>query len=191
MKCKAALLVPLALSLSAAALAEPVALAERSHLTPEAAETLKLQASPGRAEGWLPFDAQWRDPEAKQVRIERRVIVRIAPRSPAPRQSLMAELPQQATPRRMVERKMEDCVNITDIAGVQTTSSDKLLLYLRDRRIVSAKLERSCQSRDYYSGFYLERNEDGRLCVNRDKLQSRSGAKCEIDRIRQLVPEGD
>lgn len=126
-----------------------------------------------------------------QVRIERRVTVRIAPRSSAPRQSLMAELPPAPPAPRYEEREMDDCVPVGDIAGVQTGGGNQLVLFLRDRRMVSARLEKACRARDFYSGFYLERNEDGKLCVDRDKLQSRAGANCELSRMRELVPVYD
>jgi len=29
------------------------------------------------------------------------------------------------------------------------------------------------------------------ICVDRDKLQSRTGSKCEVTAISQMVPEGD
>lgn len=83
---------------------------------------------------------------------------------------------------------MDDCVPVGDIAGVQTGGGNQLVLFLRDRRMVSARLEKACRARDFYSGFYLERNEDGKLCVDRDKLQSRAGANCELSRMRELVP---
>lgn len=138
----------------------------------------------------LPFDAAYRTPVQNQVRIEQRVIVRISPRQTAARQNLMAELPPR-TPTRYEERKMEKCVPISSVAGVQTGSGNRLLLYLRDRRIVTANLEKSCRARDFYSGFYVEQNKDGMLCVDRDKLQSRSGANCEVSRMRQLVAAKD
>jgi hypothetical protein len=62
---------------------------------------------------------------------------------------------------------------------------------MRDRRVVSASLERSCSARDYYSGFYVERNSDGQICVRRDSLLSRSGANCKLTRLRQLVDTGN
>lgn len=136
------------------------------------------------------MDAIHEIPVQNQVRIEQRVIVRISPRQPVSRQSLTAEAPQ-AAPRRYEERKMDKCIPVERIAGVQTGSGNRLLLFLRDRRIVTASLEKSCRARDFYSGFYLERNEDGKLCADRDKLQSRSGANCEIDRLRQLVAVAD
>lgn len=137
------------------------------------------------------FDATYETPVQHQVRIEQRVVVRIAPRGRVERQNMVADLPSAPMPRRLVERKMEKCIPINEIAGVQTGSGNRLLLFLRDRRLVSANLEKACRARDFYSGFYVERHKDGRLCVDRDKLLSRSGANCEIERIRELVEAND
>ena len=125
---------------------------------------------------------------ARQVRIERRVTIRIAPQSRVQRQSLIAELPQPPQPLRYEERKIGKCLAVSDISAVRTGSGNRLVLLLSDRRMVSAKLEKSCRAREFVSGFYLERHEDGMLCVERDKLQSRAGANCELTRIRELVP---
>ncbi|GAB4478454.1 MAG: hypothetical protein OHK0018_09490 [Erythrobacter tepidarius] len=127
----------------------------------------------------------------QQVRIEQRVVVRIVPTSPLTRQSLMAELPQRAMPPRFEEARKEKCVPLEGIAGVQTGSGNRLVLFLRDRRMLSVNLEKSCRARDFYSGFYVERNEDGRLCVERDKLQSRTGVRCEVESMRRLVEVRD
>ncbi|MDZ4273529.1 MAG: hypothetical protein U0975_12750 [Erythrobacter sp.] len=125
---------------------------------------------------------------ARQVRIEQRVVVRIAPQGPAARQNLLlAQLPQRDLGPRFEERRKEKCVALEGIAGVQTGSGNRLVLFLRDQRMISVNLEKSCRARDFYSGFYVEKNEDGRLCVDRDKLQSRTGARCEVEVMRQLV----
>lgn len=124
---------------------------------------------------------------ARQVRIEQRVVVRIAPRPPAARQNMLAELPQRAIAPRFEEARKEKCVPLDGIAGVQTGSGNRLVLYLRDHRMISVNLDKSCRARDFYSGFYVEKNKDGRLCVDRDKLQSRTGVRCEVDAMRQLV----
>ncbi|MEM6266625.1 MAG: hypothetical protein AAF707_03805 [Pseudomonadota bacterium] len=127
----------------------------------------------------------------RQVRIEKRVIVRISPqRGPAP-QSLLGQLPRQALTARYEERKMDKCLPVEGIAGVQTGSGNRLLLFLRDQRIITLNLEKACRARDFYSGFYVERSDDGNLCVRRDQLHSRSGAKCEVERMRQLVAVND
>ncbi|MEQ5786389.1 hypothetical protein J3454_00625 [Erythrobacter sp. NFXS35] len=124
---------------------------------------------------------------ARQVRIEQRVVVRIAPRQSAARQNMLAELPQRAIAPRFEEARKEKCVPLDGIAGVQTGSGNRLVLFLRDQRMISVNLEKSCRARDFYSGFYVEKNKDGRLCVDRDKLQSRTGVRCEVEAMRQLV----
>ncbi|MEM6475149.1 MAG: hypothetical protein AAF687_03175 [Pseudomonadota bacterium] len=123
----------------------------------------------------------------QQFRVEQRVIIRISPRRRSEGGSLFMRPPTLPLNKRYEERKMANCVEVSGIGGVQTGSGTRLLLYLRDRRIVSVNLEKSCRARDFYSGFYVERNKDGKLCVARDKLQSRTGAKCEVSRMRQLV----
>ena len=134
-----------------------------------------------------PLDAFYSGQSAGQVRIEQRVTIRISPYRQSNRNSLLAPLPQRGMASTYEERSMERCVPMSSISGVQTGTGNRLLLFLRDDRIVSINLERACRARDFYSGFYIERSEDGRLCVGRDELQSRSGAKCEIERMRQLV----
>ncbi len=126
-----------------------------------------------------------------QVRIERRVVVRISPQMEGNRQNLLASLPQRALNSRYEERKTGRCLPVSGIVGVQTGSGNRLLLFMRDAKIMSLNLEKACRARDFYSGFYVEQAEDGQLCIERDRLQSRNGAKCEIDRLRQLVAVTD
>ena len=134
-----------------------------------------------------PLSALRRASVARQVRIEQRVVVRIAPQPSAARQNLLADLPQRPVAPRFEEGSKEKCVALDGIAGVQTGSGNRLVLFLRDRRMISVNLEKACRARDFYSGFYVEKNKDGRLCADRDKLQSRSGARCEVEAMRQLV----
>ena len=86
---------------------------------------------------------------------------------------------------------MGKCVPIRGISSVQISRQDRLLLIMRDHRIVSAKLEKSCNVRDFYSGFYVEDSEDGNLCVGRDTLHSRAGVTCELSKLHRLVPADD
>jgi hypothetical protein len=145
-------------------------------------------AGPGNVS---PLSAFYEAQVAHQVRIEQRVTVRISPyRQPNPN-SLLARLPQRGLTTTFREREMSGCIPVSGIAGVQTGNGNRLLLFLRDQRIISLNLERACRARDFYSGFYIERSEDGQLCVDRDLLQSRSGAKCEVERMRQLVAVED
>lgn len=134
-----------------------------------------------------PLSAMRQSSVVQQVRIEQRVVIRITPQPSAARQNLFAEIPQRAATTRFEERGKEKCVPLEDIAGVQTGSGNRLVLFLRDRRMLSVNLEKSCRARDFYSGFYVEKSKDGQLCVSRDKLQSRTGASCAVEVMRQLV----
>ena len=136
--------------------------------------------------------AVWRDmaetirPEsAEQVRIEQGLIIRITPLGPT--REMLADLPQTPLATRFRERKVGKCVPVAAIAGVQIGGDDRLMLFMRDQRMIGASLEKACRARDFYSGFYLERNGDGQLCVDRDMIHSRSGMSCSLSRLRQLV----
>jgi hypothetical protein len=124
-----------------------------------------------------------------QVRIEQRITIRISPRAgppPPPLRPFMMDLPDRP---RISERHAGKCLPISSIAGVQVGRDNRQMAYLRDRRVISLGLEKGCRAQDFYSGFYVERSADGQLCVDRDRLQSRSGANCALTRLRQLVEE--
>jgi len=142
---------------------------------------------PAAAPFVTPLSAMRQSSVVQQVRIEQRVIIRITPQPSGARQNLMAEVPQRAPSTRFEERGKEKCVPMGDIAGVQTGSGNRLVFFLRDRRLMSVALEKSCRASDFYSGFYVEKSKDGRLCVSRDKLQARTGASCAVEAMRQLV----
>lgn len=129
-----------------------------------------------------------------QVRIEQNMSVRIAPLSrpmTQPPPQFMMDFPRRELAPRMVERNIGRCLPVASISGVQADSGSRLILYLRDRRMISATLDRACRARDFYSGFYLQRTTDGQICADRDTLLSRSGANCKLTRIRQLVQSDD
>jgi hypothetical protein len=126
-----------------------------------------------------------------QVRIEQRVTIRITPRTSSLQPNMLVDLPTRPLPPRMVERDFGHCLPIAGIGGVEVSNDNRLTLYMRDRRVLSAGLERSCNARDFYSGFYVERNSDGQICIKRDSLLSRSGASCKLSRIHQLVEAGN
>jgi hypothetical protein len=126
---------------------------------------------------------QWQN----QVRIEQRVTIRIAPSPRATREEILARLPRRPMETRYEEVATERCVPVQGIAGVAPVQQNRLLLFMRDRRVLSAALERACDAQAFYSGFYVERNDDGMLCTGRDKLQSRAGASCEVAQFNRLV----
>jgi hypothetical protein len=170
---------------------------------PPVAEWPEAQAAPLPGGGWLFRDVAegFRVQSQNQVRIEQHMSIRIAPQSRPltmpPRFILEMQRQQQTQPQqpqfapRFVERNIGRCLSVAAISGVQPDAGSRLILFLRDRRMISAVLDRACRARDFYSGFYVARTNDGQICVDRDTLLSRSGANCKLTRIRQLVDAGD
>ena len=161
-------------------------------------ETLEpAEIALGEGEAFSSDGAVWPDssgeignPVANQVRIEQRVILRISPQPGRLRRDYLTDLPQQALPQRLVERPFGDCLKASDIVGVADRDT-RLLMFMRNRQIISAELEDACSPRDFYLGFYVEKNSDGKLCVDRDRLLSRAGAKCRISNLSRLVAVSD
>lgn len=194
----AALLAPLAMLLPAAGAVD----AGREVVEPPVAETGPSQLTlpvvsavpafdPAGSTIFQTFSRSFQVPAENQVRIEQRMTIRITPRSAPPPPNMLVDMPGRIAPPRANERDIGRCLPISGIAGVQVSSDDRLILFMRDRRIVSAALERACSARDFYSGFYVERNSDGQMCVKRDTLRSRSGAICRLSRIRQIIEPGE
>jgi hypothetical protein len=154
-------------------------------------ETAPVDADMADNEPFRLIAEAFRSGAANQVRIEQQITIRVTPRSPSARRNMLLDMPGRAVGPRFVERKMGKCVEVSDIAGVQPDGGNRLLLFMRDQRIIGAQLERSCRAREFYSGFYLSRSRDGRLCIDRDTLLSRSGASCTLSRMSRLVESGD
>jgi hypothetical protein len=116
-----------------------------------------------------------------QVVIEQRAIIRVRP-APAPP-------PNAAMPRaRFEEKKGPSCIQIGQLAAALVASPDSIDLLLRGGSRIRAKLEKSCPAIDFYSGFYVKRSADGRICEDRDMIRARSGGECGITKFRLLVP---
>lgn len=145
-----------------------------------------------RAMNWPGFFDTAATPIVNQVRIESRVIVRISPQPSAARNGFIADLPRQALPPRVIERPIGQCIAASRIVGV-SDRGNRLVFYMRDRSMISARLEKGCSPRDFYLGFYMEQNDDGQLCSGRDRLMSRAGAKCQVSQLNRLllVSRGD
>jgi hypothetical protein len=138
---------------------------------------------------WSMIADSFRADPAEQVRIEQRMVIRITPLGP--QREMLADLPRAPIASRFSERKIGKCVPVAGIAGVQIGGDDRLMLFMRDQRLIGAKLDKACRARDFYSGFYVERSRDGKLCVDRDMIHSRSGATCSLSRMRQLIAVDD
>ena len=134
---------------------------------------------------------------ARQVSIVQHFSIRITPGAPAMPPEMLDQLQRDDVPRdgvpRFEPRHTGRCVAIGASGAVQGGAGqggegNRLLLFMRDQHIIVASLERACQAADFYSGFYVARNADGLLCVDRDRLQSRSGANCKVKALRMLAP---
>lgn len=113
------------------------------------------------------------------VTVIQSVIVRVPARRPDPR-----------TPPAIVyrERRGPRCIAAADIAAAAVTSPASVDFGLRGGVRVRAQLEDECPALDYYGGFYVTPQPDGRICADRDAIRTRSGGECGIDRFRTLVP---
>lgn len=138
----------------------------------------------------------------EQVRIEQQVIIRVTPRDTgreaiapmimpmAPMQPIVQPMVPQprSTSIRVRERKAGKCMPALGIAAVQPITDGRLMFYMRDRRMLSAGLEKSCSARDFYLGFYMSKTTDGQLCIGRDAIHSRAGTTCKLKDVREYVP---
>jgi hypothetical protein len=115
-----------------------------------------------------------------QVVIEQRTVIRIRPLPIAPAQP--AQRP------RWKESKGPDCIKMNMLAGALVSGAENIDLLLRGGTRMRAQLEKSCSSIDFYQGFYVKPNKDGRICEDRDLIRSRVGGECAIRNFRILVP---
>lgn len=122
-----------------------------------------------------------------QVRIDQRVIVRL-PRQPATSANVVTQKMSKAVVTRYKEQKIGKCLWIDKLAGSRPGTKDSLEIMTRDGVLIRAYLGDGCRAREFYAGAYMERPYDGKLCVDRDLLHARTGAKCEVDKFRLLVP---
>lgn len=98
---------------------------------------------------------------------------------------------EAVTPRRrpgQTDRPAAQCVALSRIAGVRVASSRRLMLYMRDSRVMLAGFDRSCPVQGFYSGFYVTRTDDGLLCEGRDTLHARTGVNCEVRSLEEAAP---
>jgi hypothetical protein len=121
-----------------------------------------------------------------QVRVDQRVIVRL-PSQPSPA-AASAQKNNSAAVVRYKEQKIGKCLWIDKLAGSRIGTKESLELLTRDGVLIRAYLGDGCLAREFYAGAYMERPYDGKLCVDRDLLHARTGAKCEVDRFRLLIP---
>lgn len=127
----------------------------------------------------------WHDVRDFQMRVEQRIIIRFPNQPVSPPAG-------RADPRKAViynEEKIGRCLMMDRLIASRPGPKNSLELVTRERQLIRAYLGDGCLAREFYAGAYVERSSDGRLCVDRDILHARTGAKCEIDKFRLLVPE--
>ena len=115
-----------------------------------------------------------------QLTIRRQIIIRVPVRrhegAPTPPD---VEWEESRGPR---------CVPAKSIAGAALLGQNSVDLLLRDSSRVRAELENACPALDYYYGFYIDPNDDGQICADRDVIRSRMGGQCEIESFKRLRP---
>jgi hypothetical protein len=121
-------------------------------------------------------------PNWNQVRSDQRVIIRIPPK-PAAGSS------KQSKPVKYKEEKIGKCLLMDRLVGSRPGPKESLEILTRDGNLIRAYLGDGCLAREFYAGAYVERSADGKICIDRDMLHARTGAQCEIDKFRLLVPE--
>ncbi len=129
-----------------------------------------------------------------QMVIEQQLIIRV----PA-RRSQLNDFAASPTPSRRAtelpvvwkEKKAPKCVSMRNIMGMQAVQRDSIDLITRQKQRLRAQLNRGCRALDFYAGFYMQGSKDGQLCEDRDQIHARTGAKCEIDKFKLMVPVRD
>ncbi|SCW89838.1 hypothetical protein SAMN02927924_03814 [Sphingobium faniae] len=129
-----------------------------------------------------PADAptQW-----AQLTIERRAIIRVPMMRKGREPMRIAPDAKDA----WQEKKGPRCIALRSIRSASIVVANGVDLILADGHRYRARLERRCDATGFYSGFYVEPDEDGSLCSGRDELQARSGLSCGIDSFRRLVAQ--
>jgi hypothetical protein len=120
-----------------------------------------------------------------QARVEQRVIIRIPSRASSP-----VSTPSSGSqkPAQYKEVKIGKCLMMDRLIASRPGPKNSLELATRDGIFIRAYLDDSCFAREFYAGAYMERPADGKLCVKRDFVHARTGAKCEINKFRVLQP---
>jgi hypothetical protein len=93
-----------------------------------------------------------------------------------------------AAPIMWIERnKGPKCIPAHAIRRALSAGPNQIDFVLANRARVRAQFDEDCPALDFYTGFYLQ-PEDDRLCAGRDAIHSRIGGSCTIGHFRHLVP---
>lgn len=118
-----------------------------------------------------------------QMHIQQWVVVRIAraaAATPAP--------PPSVEPPRWREKDADRCVKTEQLSAAQVSGANSVDLLLEDGKRLRVKLQKDCPAIEFYAGFYIKPQKDGKVCAKRDVLRLRSGGQCRITEFRTLQP---
>ena len=88
----------------------------------------------------------------------------------------------------VAERWGPKCIAVDRIAAAMLSGPSSIDFVLRDRSRVRARMDSDCPALDFYTGFYLQPDDD-RICAKREAISSRVGTSCRIEKFRELVPQ--
>ena len=106
------------------------------------------------------------------------------------RDEIVLRIPIRPRPMRPIEWKEGKgprCLDTDRLAGAMLSGPSSIDFVLRDRRRFRAELDNECPALDFYTGFYLQPDDD-RVCAKRDEVRRRDGGGCRIERFRSLTP---
>lgn len=112
-----------------------------------------------------------------------RVIIRVPKMAPPPRGT------KPLSEQKWEERRAPRCMATARIAAAAVRDRRNIDLLTNNGERMRARLDKRCPTLDFYSGFYIRHTADGQLCADRDSIRTRSGAMCQIDAFRRLVPD--
>ena len=118
-----------------------------------------------------------------RARFTQRVIIRVPKMAPPPRGT------RPFSAQKWEERRAPRCMATARIAAAAVRDRRNIDLLTNNGERMRARLDKRCPTLDFYSGFYIRQTADGRVCADRDSIRTRSGATCQIDAFRRLVPE--
>jgi len=123
-------------------------------------------------------------PGAMQVRFSQHIVIHV-PRVTVATTTFSY---RETAPIEYKEKKADRCVKVDQLAGAAITRTDSVDLVMKGGKRLRAKLGNECPALDFYSGFYVKPTRDGMICADRDSFRLRSGAECEIEAFKTLVP---
>jgi hypothetical protein len=86
------------------------------------------------------------------------------------------------------EKKGPKCIPVAAVRRALLSGPEQVDFVLGNNRRIRAHLDEDCPALDFYSGLYLQLQDD-RLCAGRDEIRSRMGGSCTIERFKLLVPK--